>query len=52
MFETTNQIYWAGEIAANYTNANWAATAELSPPEPGSPQDTTDPSARIAANAR
>ena len=30
----------------------FAATGELSPPESGSPQVTTDPSARIAANAR
>ena len=35
-----------------YTYANWAVTAELSPPRAGSPQVTTDPSARIAANAQ
>ena len=33
-----------------YTYLNWATTAELSPPESGWPQVTTDPSARIAAN--
>ena len=34
-----------------HTYANWALTAELSPPPAGSPQVTTDPAARIAANA-
>ena len=35
-----------------YTYANWALTAELLPPRNGSPQVTTDPPARIAANAK
>ena len=35
----------------HYTLANWPAPVQLPPPESGLPQVTTEPSARIAANA-
>ena len=41
----------ATSMQPDYRYANWSVTAELSPPRSGSPQATTDPSARIAANA-
>ena len=47
----SNTLLKANQAAAGYNSANWASTAELSPPESGLPQVTTDPSARIAANA-
>ena len=42
---------WYHHVSPRYIYANWPATAELSPPDSDLPQVTTDPSARIAANA-
>ena len=40
-----------GQSTVSCKYAIWPCTLELSPPEPGSPQVTTDPSAKIAAKS-